>query len=46
MSDKKPPFIRQYVRARKSPWHDASTLLLLADVIDEEAIELSFTRYI
>ncbi|MBH0051984.1 hypothetical protein [Pseudoalteromonas sp. SWYJZ19] len=46
MKDQKSPFIRQYVRASKSPWEDASTLLLLADVIDKQTLELGFTNYI
>lgn len=33
MKEQKSPFIRQYVRASKSPWEDASTILLLADPI-------------
>ncbi|AWB67888.1 hypothetical protein C2869_16295 [Saccharobesus litoralis] len=37
------PYIRQYQRKSKSPWDDASTILLLADVVDDE---LSFERYI
>ncbi|TMN72563.1 hypothetical protein CWB85_07100 [Pseudoalteromonas sp. S1727] len=46
MNDKKSPFIRQYVRASKSPWEDSSTILLLADIVDEQKEELSFTHYI
>ncbi|MDN3476534.1 hypothetical protein [Pseudoalteromonas sp. APC 3355] len=46
MRDQKSPFIRQYVRASKSPWEDASTILLLADVIDKQTKELGFTNYI
>ena len=46
MKDQKSPFIRQYVRASKSPWEDASTILLLADVIDKQTKELGFTNYI
>jgi len=46
MKEKKSPFIRQYVRASKSPWEDASTILLLADVIDKQTLELGFTNYI
>lgn len=30
----------------KSPWEDASTFLLLADIADEITQELSFKRYI
>ncbi len=29
MKDQKSQFIRQYVRASKSPWEDASTILFL-----------------
>ncbi|MCQ8877598.1 hypothetical protein NQT69_06105 [Pseudoalteromonas shioyasakiensis] len=46
MNEKKSLFIRQYVRASKSPWDDSSTLLLLADVIEQKTLEFSFTRYI
>ena len=46
MKDQKSPFIRQYVRASKSPWEDASTILLLADVIDKQTLEIGFTNYI
>ena len=46
MKDQKLPFIRQYVRASKSPWDDSSTILLLADVIDKQTLELGFTNYI
>jgi hypothetical protein len=46
MKDQKSPFIRQYVRASKSPWEDASTILLLADVVDKQTLELGFTNYI
>ncbi|MBH0061454.1 hypothetical protein I6E85_09820 [Pseudoalteromonas sp. NZS71] len=46
MKDQKSPFIRQYVRASKSPWDDSSTILLLADVVDKQALELGFTNYI
>lgn len=46
MKDKQSKFIRQYVRASKSPWDDSSTILLLADVVDKQELELSFTNYI
>lgn len=46
MKEQKSPFIRQYVRASKSPWEDASTILLLADVIDKQTLEIGFTNYI
>jgi len=46
MKDQKSPFIRQYVRASRSPWEDASTILLLADVVDKQELELGFTNYI
>ena len=46
MKDQKSPFIRQYVRASKSPWEDASTILLLADVVDKQELELGFTNYV
>lgn len=46
MKDQKSPFIRQYVRASRSPWEDASTILLLADVIDKQTLEIGFTNYI
>ncbi|MCK8105271.1 hypothetical protein MTF64_00010 [Pseudoalteromonas sp. 2CM41L] len=46
MKDQKLPFIRQYVRASQSPWDDSSTILLLADVIDKQALELGFTNYV
>lgn len=46
MKDKQSKFIRQYVRSSKSPWNDSSTLLLLADVIEQKTLEFSFTRYI
>ncbi|NMP79789.1 hypothetical protein HHE92_08270 [Pseudoalteromonas arctica] len=46
MKDQKSPFIRQYVRASKSPWDDSSTILLLADVVDKQKLELGFTNYI
>lgn len=46
MNDQKSPFIRQYVRASQSPWDDSSTILLLADVVDKQALELGFTHYI
>ena len=46
MKDQKSPFIRQYVRASKSPWDDSSTILLLADVVDKQTKELGFTNYI
>ncbi|KKK77897.1 hypothetical protein LCGC14_2849000, partial [marine sediment metagenome] len=32
MKNIKSQFIRQYVRASRSPWDDCSTILLLADV--------------
>tara|TARA_R110002051_G_scaffold315168_1_gene393255 strand:+ start:867 stop:1259 length:393 start_codon:yes stop_codon:yes gene_type:complete len=46
MKDQKSPFIRQYVRASRSPWDDSSTILLLADVVDKQTKELGFTNYI
>jgi len=46
MKDQKSPFIRQYVRASRSPWDDSSTILLLADVVDKQTLELGFTNYI
>lgn len=46
MKNTKSQFIRQYVRASKSPWDDCSTILLLADVIDEQSLELNFNNYI
>ena len=48
MSEKKSPFIREYQRQSKSPWRDHSTVLLLADhqVVEDDDIELSFSRYI
>lgn len=38
--------VRVYQRKSKSPWDDASTFLLLADIANEETLELSFGRYI
>ncbi|WP_276755467.1 hypothetical protein [Pseudoalteromonas marina] len=46
MKNTKSQFIRQYVRASKSPWDDCSTILLLADVVDEQSLELNFNNYI
>ena len=46
MKGQKSPFIRQYVRASRSPWDDSSTILLLADVVDKQTLELGFTNYI
>jgi hypothetical protein len=46
MKDQKSPFIRQYVRASRSPWDDSSTILLLADVVDKQTLELGFTNYV
>jgi len=46
MKDQKSPFIRQYVRANRSPWDDSSTILLLADVVDKQTLELGFTNYV
>lgn len=46
MKNTKSQFIRQYVRASKSPWDDSSTILLLADVVDEQSLELNFNNYI
>ena len=46
MKVKQSKFIRQYVRASKSPWEDASTILLLADVVDKQTLELGFTNYV
>ena len=46
MKDQKSPFIRQYVRASKSPWDDSSTILLLADVVNMQTLELGFTNYV
>ena len=46
MKNIKSQFIRQYVRASKSPWDDCSTILLLADVVNEQAMELNFNNYI
>lgn len=43
-------FIRKYKRISKSKWasYDKSTILLLADVVDDTdgEIELGFTRYL
>lgn len=38
--------VRVYQRKSKSPWDDVSTFLLLADIANEETLELSFGRYI
>lgn len=38
--------VRVYQRKSKSPWEDASTFLLLADIANENTLELSFGRYI
>lgn len=38
--------VRVYQRKSKSPWDDASTFLLLADIADEDKLELAFSRYI
>lgn len=38
--------VRVYQRKSKSPWDDASTFLLLADIADEDTLELAFSRYI
>ncbi|WP_240917505.1 hypothetical protein [Pseudoalteromonas sp. Z9A6] len=46
MKDQKSPFIRQYVRASRSPWDDSSTILLLADVVNKQTLELGHTHYI
>ncbi len=46
MKNTKSQFIRQYVRASRSPWDDSTTILLLADVVNEQEIELSFNNYI
>ncbi|WP_028834973.1 MULTISPECIES: hypothetical protein [unclassified Pseudoalteromonas] len=46
MKNTKSQFIRQYVRASRSPWDDCSTILLLADVVNEQAMELNFNHYI
>ncbi|WP_165744219.1 hypothetical protein [Pseudoalteromonas sp. Z9A6] len=46
MKNTKSQFIRQYVRASRSPWDDCSTILLLADVVDEQSLELNFNNYI
>jgi hypothetical protein len=46
MKNIKSQFIRQYVRASKSPWDDSSTVLLLADIIDNSTLELAFKNYI
>ena len=42
------PFIRVYQRKSKSPWDDHSTVLLLADIDenDNDPRALQFTRYI
>jgi len=36
MKNTKSQFIRQYVRASKSPWDDSTTVLLLADIVDKK----------
>ncbi|MBW4967631.1 hypothetical protein KZZ04_14795 [Pseudoalteromonas sp. CR1] len=46
MKNIKSQFIRQYVRASRSPWDDCSTILLLADVVNEQTLELNFNNYI
>ena len=46
MKNTKSQFIRQYVRASRSPWDDCSTILLLADVVNEQTLELNFNNYI
>lgn len=46
MKNTKSQFIRQYVRASKSPWDDSTTVLLLADIVDKKAMDLSFTNYV
>lgn len=38
--------VRVYQRKSKSPWDDAATFLLLADIADESKLELAFSRYI
>lgn len=38
--------VRVYQRKSKSPWNDTSTFLLLADIANQETLELSFSRYI
>ena len=39
MKNTKSQFIRQYVRASRSPWDDCSTILLLADVVNEQTLD-------
>lgn len=46
MKHQKSSFIRQYVRASKSPLEDASTILFFADVVDKQTLELGHTHYI
>ena len=38
--------VRVYQRKSKSPWDDAFTFLLLADIANEDKLELAFSRYI
>lgn len=38
--------VRVYQRKSKSPWEDACTFLLLADIADESTLDLAFNRYI
>lgn len=38
--------VRVYQRKSKSPWDDTFTFLLLADIANDETLELSFGRYI
>ncbi|MDC9526791.1 hypothetical protein PSH54_15030 [Pseudoalteromonas sp. Angola-30] len=46
MKNTKSQFIRQYVRASKTPWDDCTTVLLLADIVDKKTMDLSFTNYV
>ncbi|MGY8837776.1 MAG: hypothetical protein ACKVH6_13730 [Enterobacterales bacterium] len=46
MKHQKSSFIRQYVRASKSPLEDASPILFFADVVDKQTLELGHTHYI
>lgn len=47
MQDKKSQFIRLYQRSSKSPWNDASTILLYATVVKtSNSLELEFDRFI
>ena len=48
MSDTNTQFIRKYKRASKSIWDgDSSTILLLADVVDNDAgLEVTYSNYI